>query len=240
MEEVISNTKPYVVITHTLDRPPTDPSIDNQSCVRSWVYGILPLRVDDSTSEDEMLLREAFGPYPELQLSTHESSDPSSFLPPLLLFQFFDPVAKPNIWSLTLEEKNCYQDTRCDVIYSTKPEFTGEALNPRYADLRGLSQSHLRHLYKACVVPVMTHASAAWWTGKKIHEKELDRETWRISTTVSQLTNVFVIERRIGRPATCPPAPLPVIELCLTAHTFDFAKLWGRVPAIDAMTFSVE
>ncbi|KAJ7923193.1 hypothetical protein B0H13DRAFT_1560236, partial [Mycena leptocephala] len=30
--------------------------------------------------------------------------------------------------------------------------------------VKGLSQSHLRHLYKACVIPVMAHASAAWWT----------------------------------------------------------------------------
>ncbi|KAJ7583300.1 hypothetical protein C8J56DRAFT_711329, partial [Mycena floridula] len=33
--------------------------------------------------------------------------------------------------------------------------------------VRELSHNHLRHLYKACVTPVMTYASPVWWTGKR-------------------------------------------------------------------------
>jgi len=33
--------------------------------------------------------------------------------------------------------------------------------------VRGLSQPHLRILYKACVIPVMTHASAMWYRAEK-------------------------------------------------------------------------
>lgn len=41
--------------------------------------------------------------------------------------------------------------------------------------VRGLSQVHLRHLYRACVLPVMQYASALWWTGRKKHEKLLEK-----------------------------------------------------------------
>ncbi len=41
--------------------------------------------------------------------------------------------------------------------------------------VRGLSQKHYRQLYIACIRPVLTYASTAWWTGKKTHEKELER-----------------------------------------------------------------
>ncbi|GBE87945.1 hypothetical protein SCP_1201710 [Sparassis crispa] len=40
---------------------------------------------------------------------------------------------------------------------------------------RAEKTSHLRTLYTACVRPVMTYASAAWWTGKKVHEHWLER-----------------------------------------------------------------
>ncbi|KAF5350420.1 hypothetical protein D9758_012444 [Tetrapyrgos nigripes] len=38
---------------------------------------------------------------------------------------------------------------------------------------RGLSPYHMRLLYVTCVTPVMTYASAVWWTGKVQHEKLL-------------------------------------------------------------------
>ncbi|KAF5347037.1 hypothetical protein D9758_011621 [Tetrapyrgos nigripes] len=40
---------------------------------------------------------------------------------------------------------------------------------------RGLSPYHMRLLYVTCVTPVMTYASAVWWTGKVQHEKLLTR-----------------------------------------------------------------
>lgn len=39
----------------------------------------------------------------------------------------------------------------------------------------GLSQVHLRHLYRACVMPMMLFASATWWTGLKKHEKLVEK-----------------------------------------------------------------
>ncbi|KAI0949613.1 hypothetical protein AcW1_010370 [Taiwanofungus camphoratus] len=41
--------------------------------------------------------------------------------------------------------------------------------------VRGLSQTHLRSLYVACVRPIMTYACAAWWTGKQLHVDYLER-----------------------------------------------------------------
>ncbi|KAJ3562483.1 hypothetical protein NP233_g9541 [Leucocoprinus birnbaumii] len=39
--------------------------------------------------------------------------------------------------------------------------------------VRGMSHKHLRILYKTCVLPIMTYASAVWWTGKACHAKHL-------------------------------------------------------------------
>lgn len=41
--------------------------------------------------------------------------------------------------------------------------------------IRGLSQSQLRMMYRACVAPILTYASPIWWTGKKIHINKLTR-----------------------------------------------------------------
>ncbi|KAF8828234.1 hypothetical protein HHX47_DHR4000457 [Lentinula edodes] len=41
--------------------------------------------------------------------------------------------------------------------------------------VKGLSPYHMRMMYKSCVVPVMTYASAAWWTGKITHERLLEK-----------------------------------------------------------------
>ncbi|KAJ7765469.1 hypothetical protein DFH07DRAFT_737701, partial [Mycena maculata] len=58
---------------------------------------------------------------------------------------------------------------------AARAENTVNGLTMLSNTVRGLSQLHLRHLYKACIIPMMTHASAAWWTGKKVHEKQLER-----------------------------------------------------------------
>ncbi|KAJ7233049.1 hypothetical protein C8J57DRAFT_956056, partial [Mycena rebaudengoi] len=35
--------------------------------------------------------------------------------------------------------------------------------------IRGLSQEHLRTLYRTCVLPTLTYTCPLWWTGKKRH-----------------------------------------------------------------------
>ncbi|KAJ3914889.1 hypothetical protein F5877DRAFT_49637, partial [Lentinula edodes] len=41
--------------------------------------------------------------------------------------------------------------------------------------VRGLSQKHLRTLYRTCVLPVMTYASPVWWSGRTDHLKLLQK-----------------------------------------------------------------
>lgn len=41
--------------------------------------------------------------------------------------------------------------------------------------LRGLSQTHLRHLYLACVSPKILYACPVWWTGHQYQIKPLER-----------------------------------------------------------------
>jgi hypothetical protein len=41
--------------------------------------------------------------------------------------------------------------------------------------VRGLSQGHLRTLYRACVLPVLTYAAPVWWRGRKRHLHALQK-----------------------------------------------------------------
>ncbi|KAJ6617452.1 hypothetical protein B0H10DRAFT_1721732, partial [Mycena sp. CBHHK59/15] len=55
-----------------------------------------------------------------------------------------------------------YLDSKLDFNHHVKTlaaraENTVNGLTMLSNTVRGLSQTHLRHLYKACVVPVMTH-----------------------------------------------------------------------------------
>ncbi|KAJ7492205.1 hypothetical protein FB451DRAFT_963560, partial [Mycena latifolia] len=41
--------------------------------------------------------------------------------------------------------------------------------------VKGLSQEHLRTLYRTCVLPVLTYACPVWWTGKQKHTEIIGR-----------------------------------------------------------------
>ncbi|KAJ7702415.1 hypothetical protein B0H17DRAFT_874498, partial [Mycena rosella] len=41
--------------------------------------------------------------------------------------------------------------------------------------VKGLSQEHLRTLYRTCVLPVLTYACPVWWTGKQKHVELIGR-----------------------------------------------------------------
>ena len=41
--------------------------------------------------------------------------------------------------------------------------------------IQGLSHLNLRTLYRTCILPIMTYASAIWWRKKEIHAKALRR-----------------------------------------------------------------
>jgi ribonuclease HI len=60
-------------------------------------------------------------------------------------------------------------------ILTAKAENTVHRLSMLANTIKGLSQEHVRRLYRACVIPVLTYASPVWWTGKKNHEKQLTR-----------------------------------------------------------------
>ncbi|TFY57753.1 hypothetical protein EVJ58_g6828 [Rhodofomes roseus] len=58
---------------------------------------------------------------------------------------------------------------------AARAEKTVNGLSMLANTVRGLSQTHLRTLYTACVRPIMTYASAAWWTGRKKHVDWLEK-----------------------------------------------------------------
>jgi len=41
--------------------------------------------------------------------------------------------------------------------------------------VQGLSHYHLRLLYRTCILPIITYASAAWWTDKQKHIQILNK-----------------------------------------------------------------
>ncbi|KAJ3559098.1 hypothetical protein NP233_g11351 [Leucocoprinus birnbaumii] len=61
----------------------------------------------------------------------------------------------------------------------------------------GLSHKHLRVLYKTCVLPIMTYASAVWWTGKTYHVKHLrlvQNRALRLICTAFKTTPINALE----------------------------------------------
>ncbi|CAK5263969.1 unnamed protein product [Mycena citricolor] len=99
--------------------------------------------------------------------------------------------------------------------------------------VRGLSQVHLRQLYKACVVPVMTYASAAWWTGKKTHEKELERvqrRSMRLICAAFKTTAIDALEIE----SSIPPIRLSLDHINRTT-AIRFNKLSLYNPVIERL-----
>ena len=57
------------------------------------------------------------------------------------------------------------------IIYAAELlEIFEQAAREHEEMVRGLSQDHIRRLYTACVRPILTYASPAWWRGKKKQE----------------------------------------------------------------------
>lgn len=76
----------------------------------------------------------------------------------------------------------------------------------------GLSQYHTRQMYKACIVPAMTYASPVWWTGKKLHEKQLEKiqnRGLRLICTVFCTTTIAALEIK----ASIPPIRIELDQL---------------------------
>ena len=99
--------------------------------------------------------------------------------------------------------------------------------------VKGLSQVHLRHLYKACVIPVMTYACAAWWNGKKTHSNTLERiqhRALRLIVAAFRTTPTKALEIE----ASVPPVALALnLEKERTAIRFN--KLSTSNPIIQRL-----
>jgi len=58
---------------------------------------------------------------------------------------------------------------------STKAEAALGCIAMLSNTVQGLSHLNLRTLYRICILPIMTYASAVWWTKKEAHAKALSR-----------------------------------------------------------------
>ena len=58
---------------------------------------------------------------------------------------------------------------------ATRGENTVNGLTMLANTVRGLNQTHLRHLYLACVVPKILYACPAWWNGTSYQTKPLEK-----------------------------------------------------------------
>ena len=101
---------------------------------------------------------------------------------------------------------------------ATKAMVTVRKLTMLANTVRGLSQIHMRTLYKACVIPIMTYASAIWWTGKKCHAKELEKtqnRALRMICATFRTTPIYAMEVKAG----IPPVKLTLDMLTKRAAT---------------------
>ena len=72
---------------------------------------------------------------------------------------------------------------------------------------RGIPPILMRRLYQACVLPIMTYASAVWWKGKKVHEKlltKIQNQALRVVCAAFQTTPIYAMEVE----ASIPPIRL--------------------------------
>ena len=116
---------------------------------------------------------------------------------------------------------------------AARAENTVNGLTMLANTVRGLSQVHLRQLYKTCVVPVMTYASAAWWTGKKTHAKSLERvqnRALRLICAAFRTTQIHALQIE----ASIPPIHL-TLDLELRRAACRFNKLSTQSPILQRL-----
>jgi len=80
----------------------------------------------------------------------------------------------------------------------------------------GLSHYHLRLLYCTCILPIITYASAAWWTGKQKHIQILNKVQNRALCLICaafSTTPTYILELEASIP------PLGLYLNSLTRHT---------------------
>lgn len=92
--------------------------------------------------------------------------------------------------------------------------------------VKGLHQTHLRTLYQACALPVLTYASPAWWKGKKTHIAVLSKvqnDALRHMCATFKTTPIAAMEIA---------AAIPPIELTLNLNNDRYAhRLHKLYPA---------
>lgn len=99
--------------------------------------------------------------------------------------------------------------------------------------VKGLSQAHLRHLYKACIIPVMSYACAAWWNGKKVHSNTLERiqhRALRLIVAAFRTTPIKALEIE----ASIPPIAI-ALNLEKERAAIRFNKLSVSNPVIQRL-----
>lgn len=99
--------------------------------------------------------------------------------------------------------------------------------------VKGLSPYHMRMMYKSCVIPVMTYASAAWWTGKKSHERLLEKiqhRGLRLICAVFRTTPIAALEIE----ASIPPIQVELNRLNRNC-ALRFNKLSTSNPIIQCL-----
>lgn len=80
---------------------------------------------------------------------------------------------------------------------ASRAEKTVQGMKMLANTVRGLSQEHLRSLYTACVLPVMSYACPAWWTGTKKLENTLEkvqRQALRLICAAFRTTPITAME----------------------------------------------
>ena len=94
----------------------------------------------------------------------------------------------------------------------------------------GLSHYLLRLLYHTCILPIITYASAAWWTGKQKHIQILNKVQNRALCLICiafHTTPTYVLELEVSIP------PLGLYLDSLTRHTaIYFNKLSTKNPIL--------
>jgi len=85
-------------------------------------------------------------------------------------------------------------------ILAARGENTVSSLTMLANTIRGLSQTHLRHLYLACVSPKILYACPVWWTGHQYQIKPLKKVQRRALSAAFRTTPIEALEIKASIP----------------------------------------
>ena len=168
----------------------------------------------------------------------HYSRRPKYDCSPSIVFQDGDGIARTVTPERHVKWLGVYFDRRLRFEHHAKQlaargEIAVNGLSILANTVRGLNQTHLRHLYTACVLPKILYACPAWWNGCNYQIKPLEkvqRRALRLICAAFRTSPIHALEIE----ASIPPVKHQV-DLITRRSAIRFNKLPKSSPILQRL-----